>query len=254
MDQIEVEVRGCLNPWRWSPRLLSLSAPRGVVALSRRGHPKLWHHRCLHVTNVQMWPYIAKTHTRGTRRDSMQAKLMLRICGTEVRAETKEEKMGSPLTPVHRAERFTQRGCHGGKHAWVVRFFSFECLERAVRLLQRIPVGPFVEEEDLAYSPDDVDSNTNSTSAFGPVRKEGNRKSATTHWTDSPDSATANPSAAAAAAAAYPVSCGEVPPAAAFPTAARASVIQCNFEMSLENIRLEWEHGLHEEERLFAPV
>lgn len=153
MEQIEVELRGSINPWNWSPRMFSISAPHGVVAISRKGHPEAWAHHCLHVTAVQLWPHYKKKHIHK-HFDSMEAKLTLRIYGTEVRLV--EAVAGASAVPQQqRPVRFTQRGFHPYGHAWMVRFFSYECLERAVNVLKTIQVHEFVENAEIGVNPTD---------------------------------------------------------------------------------------------------
>jgi hypothetical protein len=53
VEQIEVQLRGRMNPLFWSPRMLSIAAPRGVAAVFLKDLSGVLCHRCLHVSHAQ---------------------------------------------------------------------------------------------------------------------------------------------------------------------------------------------------------
>lgn len=148
MDQFTIQLRGSINPWRWSERVFSIFPRLDVVSLSAAHHPEKWSHRSLRVTNVQLWPHYNRRHVR-LHFDSMEAKLTLRVCGDAVQLRSSE---------VHRHGRtsselgFQQSNSRPKSCAWMVRFSTFQSLEKAVRLLAQFE--PRSVEGD-AIMPDD---------------------------------------------------------------------------------------------------
>lgn len=266
MDQIEVQLRGSINPWHWSPRVLTICAARGVVAISRRGHPDEWSHRCLHITSVQLWPRYGKKHIHD-HFDSMGAMLTLRIYGTAVRVDNimSDSNMSPPESVIH----FTQRGFGGSTHTWMVRFFSYECLERAVSLFTTIRRGPFVETCDFtvpnqhnAYTYHNTVDGTHSGKLDDADADAGHRKAVATKASIEEDDY-GNPAGNAAcqaraqkgSASAPATSAAAAPSAEVAPVAMDAlqnylpqtGVIEGNVARDLETIRAAWEDVRPEE-------
>lgn len=137
MEQIAVEKQGSWNHRRWSQRVLSLSTLLGIAAITADGNvDDAAHRKCLHVTQVQLWPHYSRRHVREDF-DSMAAKLTLRVKGGAVRlGERTVQRADGPL----RVYSYTQRNAAAFQHSWMLRFATFADLERAVHLFQAIRI------------------------------------------------------------------------------------------------------------------
>ena len=168
--------------------------------------------------------------------------------------------MSPPESVIH----FTQRGFGGSTHTWMVRFFSYECLERAVSLFTTIRRGPFVETCDFtvpnqhnAYTYHNTVDGTHSGKLDDADADAGHRKAVATKASIEEDDY-GNPAGNAACQARAQkgaTSAAAAPSAEVAPVAMDAfqnylpqtGVIEGNVARDLETIRAAWEDVRPEE-------
>ncbi|KAG5497692.1 hypothetical protein JKF63_03958 [Porcisia hertigi] len=105
--QIVVRKQGRYERGLWTTRILTVDVDAGTVAISRKHKPDDVFHRTLNVQDVQMWPHYDRDAIEG-RYDSLKAKMVLCITGTEValanhtkasHSRSFMSRMGSFLSP-----------------------------------------------------------------------------------------------------------------------------------------------------------
>ncbi|CBZ29301.1 hypothetical protein, unknown function [Leishmania mexicana MHOM/GT/2001/U1103] len=94
--QIAVRKQGLYERGRWSTRILTIDVNAGTVTISRKGKPQEVLYRSLHVQRVEMWPHYSP-YAIECNYDSLKAKMVLCITGTEVSLTNHSSPVGTFL-------------------------------------------------------------------------------------------------------------------------------------------------------------
>ncbi|CAC9520838.1 hypothetical protein conserved [Leishmania donovani] len=94
--QIAVRKQGTYERGRWSTRILTIDVDAGMVTISRKSKPQDVLYRSLHVQKVEMWPRYSPYAIEGSY-DSLKAKMVLCITGTEVTLTNHGSSVGNFL-------------------------------------------------------------------------------------------------------------------------------------------------------------
>lgn len=94
--QIVVRKQGMYERGRWSTRILTIDVDAGTATISRKSKPQDVLYRSLHVQKVEMWPHYSPYAIESSY-DSLKAKMVLCITGTEVSLTNHGSSVGSFL-------------------------------------------------------------------------------------------------------------------------------------------------------------
>lgn len=141
MEEFTVMKQGSYKSGNWTQRVLSVHAPLGLASITAKDSQENKLYQSVRVGSVQIWPQYQAKHIKENFQ-SQEAKLTIRVKGVPAKIGFRDMNTNAGTQRIY---RFTRSGPTAEHLTWMLRFSSFDALEKAVRLFQSMKVGDRLE-------------------------------------------------------------------------------------------------------------